>query len=313
MRERYQDRWVRGRVVEPGVRECGSRWRAIRNVLAEYSRPFTMLEIGADVGYFSLRAAEEFDCVAVAIDGGPQLAESLERNNLPGTVALQRRLSIDDVLAIGSCEHFDVVLALNVLHHFGAPGPALSAVLRLGDRTIIETPPPDDQGACGQSVIPALFEMIRRRDPVEIARTPSHTTGALKRPMYLLETPKQELTRAYIGVPNIAPLGPMSISSTLSRKTVEFFRKDEVRDWLPGINLQTYLRLGGVYPNREAIERMVREMPLPEKHHGDIRPWNFILDGRGVRLIDGGDDRAIYEDAAGRELTATMVAQGGAG
>jgi len=310
----YQDRWERGGAVETGDRECEFRWQAIREILSEYTRPFTMIEIGADLGYFSLRAAEEFDCVAVAIDGGLQLAESFKRNDLDGTIALRWRLTVEDLLAFGSCEHFDVVLALNVLYHFPDPGPAFNAILGLGDRTIIETPPPGDRAACGQAVIPALFQMVstapscRRRI---IASTPSHTTPGLDRPMYLLETPKVQITRSYIDVPDSVPLGPVFIDSTLHSKRVRFGRKNEEREWIAGINVQTYRRLAGGYPSPERIASMISDRPLPEKHHGDIRPWNYILTGHDVHLIDGGDDRAIYDDAEGRAQSATMVAQGG--
>lgn len=308
----YQDRWVRGKVVETGDRECETRWHAIRDfVLSDYERPFTMLEIGADLGYFSLRAAAEFGCVAVAIDGGPQLTQSFKRNDLDGTIALRHRLSVEDLLTLGACEHFDVVLALNVLHHFPDPGPVLDAVLRLGDETVIETPPAEDLGACGQGVIAALAEMVESEDPLEIARTPSHTTEGLDRPMFLLETPKKSISRSYFNSPSVVPLSPVYIDSTYKGKSVRFARKDEKREWIHGINLRTFQRLGGAYPDLETVSGMVRNYPLPQKRHGDIRPWNFILNGSGVHLIDGGDDRAIYDDAEGREKSATMVAQGG--
>jgi len=304
----YQDQWVRG-TIAGGERECASRYAAIKVELNRYRRRITMLDLGASEGYFSFRAVADFAAVAVMIEGGPQLLQLCEANALPGTILLQQRVSVEGLEALADCEHFDVVLALNVLHHFPDAARAVEAVMRLGDVTIIETPPPGDVGACGQSVIPELHQDLLDRGGREIARTPSHTAD-IDRPMWVFETPKTTLRRAYFDA--WVPLNPMRIGASHSAKWVEFPGKDEHRPWIHGINLQTYRLLGGVWPAAENVAEMVRRTDLPDEAHGDIRPWNFILDGTDVHLIDGRDERAIYDDAEGLAFTVDALGVGAA-
>jgi len=302
----YQDVVVDGVLVR-GQRECASRWAAISKVLAKYDRRFTVLDLGASEGYFSLRAASEFDCVAVMIEGGKQLLSLCSENVGLDTILLQRRVSIRDLEQLATCEHFDVVLALNVLHHFVEPERVVRAVMSLGDHTIIETPAPDDSGACGQAVIPELHKLLADRGGDLIATTRSHVSDTY-RPMWLFDTPKRTITRAYIDVPPRAPLGPVRIESTYDYKQITFDRKSETRPWLHGINLRTYQMLGGAYPLpgdvADQLEAVTLNADIP---HGDIQPWNFIMDGGDLWLIDGGDDRAIYDDVKGLAATVLSV------
>jgi len=117
------------------------------------------------------------------------------------------------------------------------------------------------------------------------------------RPMWLFSKPKTTLARAYVDVPEKVHLSPMTIASGFLSKRVRFRDKDEERDWLHGINLRTYERLGGAWPSPSHVADLVAALPLPDVRHGDIRTWNMVFDGKEVNLIDGHDRRAIYEDA----------------
>ena len=71
--EQYQDILVKGEIVEKasfGKRYAEERFKIVNSILEKYQRPFTMLDIGAAQGYFSLRAAELYpDSTFVLLEG----------------------------------------------------------------------------------------------------------------------------------------------------------------------------------------------------------------------------------------------------
>ena len=54
----YQDRYVRGGTTAAGDRACVARYDLIRSVVADYRRPLTIWDLGANLGYFGCRLAE---------------------------------------------------------------------------------------------------------------------------------------------------------------------------------------------------------------------------------------------------------------
>lgn len=311
----YQDVWSADRIVAKGDRECASRYNAIADtVLSTYSRPFTILDLGAAQGYFSMRAAHEFNCVAVALDGGAQLADTVRRYAPRDSriVCLQHRATVETLERLAACEHFDVVLALNVAHHF-APAEvtrALDALFAMGDTLILETPPPHDTGACGQATLVPINDYLAAQPEARLVTTTASHTAAVQRSMWRFDTPKSRLARPYYDAPAIVCPSDAVISSTRREKLVSFTNKPDVAVWIPGLNLRTYQRLGGAYPAPREVAAMVESTPLPASRHGDIRPWNFILDGRAVHLIDGRDAKAIYDDREGLDMTAAQLREG---
>lgn len=117
MSRQYQDQWVQGRgAVSRGYRECGARYARIAAALPPaLPRPFTVLDLGADRAYFSLRLAEDFGAECLAVNREPIVAESVAMN--PGTSVTARveEVTRDNLSQLGT---FDVILALSILHHF---------------------------------------------------------------------------------------------------------------------------------------------------------------------------------------------------
>jgi len=291
MMEVYQDVWARGQRAFAGVRECASRYDAMRPVFDQFRRPFTVLDLGAHLGYFSFRLAEDYPgAVCVAVDDDPRLWDLCEAN--APIIHLQQRLTVDQLRTLGTCEHFDVVLALNVLHHMDEA--ALEAVMDLGDRVIVETPHPWETMAHNGPQVEALYCDLVAHKPKLLTTTPSHLCN-LRRPMFLFETPKDTITRPYWDAPEGIWPGMLGITSSFDEKRLFILRKREDRPWMAGINLRTYERLSGIYPPRRQVADWIRATPV--EGHGDVRPWNFILDPRGVHLIDAGDtERAMDTD-----------------
>ena len=283
----YQDRWIRGQVEARGERACEPRYELVRAVVAEYTRPITVLDLGANLGYFGCRLAEEFGAVAVMIEGRANLVEAVAANALPATIAMRHKLTVEDLQQLAASEHFDVVLALNVLHHFQDSLGALAAVLNMGDQVIIETPSRDDKAACGGRSHGPLLEAIARLDPELLGHAGSHVTPGAQRPIVRVRREKTALTSGYAyrrrlsGNPSVRA---HIIESTLDRKTV-MYGSGEEREWHPGMNLWNFCQLGGIYPSREQVEASVIAACADEEH-GDLRPWNFVLQGDRVVAID---------------------------
>lgn len=308
--EVYNDVYIQGRVVRFGVRQCASRYEALLPLLRRFKRPFTMLDIGANSGYFSFRAASEFNCTAVAVDNYPLLPDYAAQNALSNVMVLHKTLSLNELQQLSACEHFDVVLALNVLHHFGEDAiRAAWAVLAMGDHIIIETPPPDDVGACNHRDAVGLYDTLQMLEPELLAKTPSHVSFA-SRPLWHFACTKSQLERPFFDFPEETwDMDRLSITSDWDTKTVHFADARGSRGWIPGINLHTFWRLNGVYPRRERVLQWVKDFPLPSEPHGDIRPWNFIIDGQRLHLIDGRDDKANFDDAEGKQETIRLLEQ----
>jgi hypothetical protein len=129
-----------------------------------------------------------------------------------------------------------------------------------------------------------LLEAIEREQPFRLGEAISHVTPGVRRTIVHLQRPKTALLRGYIdgdqlGAPRVRR---HRIDSTYASKRI-VYRDGETRDWVPGINLWTWCRLGGVYPDRPHV---LRQVEAAADGHGDLRPWNFILAGEVVVPID---------------------------
>jgi len=138
----YQDQWVKGKLVEKGMRECAGRYEIVKSFCKQFRRPFTVCDIGANMCYFGLRLTEDFPkCYVVAFefDKFDVRAVHVQKNNPSRLLFLKRKLSLNDLSVLNAIGHFDLILALSVLHHVGNKFDAwLMALRNLGDNVIAE-------------------------------------------------------------------------------------------------------------------------------------------------------------------------------
>lgn len=290
--EQYQDIWVRGKREAVGVRECEQRYDAIASVASRFGRPFTVLDLGANLGYFSLRLAEDFDCTVLAVEGAYAnwLREVLDANDNKRVLAVGRTMSLDDLRTLANVEHFDLTLALSVTHHVGASyHEVLQQVRRMGMAAILELPTED--GACGQQSVRQTYVP---EDGVIIGYGKSHLAGP-QRPMVLVENEKPALARSYWGTPNT----DCDVQVQASWENKWKVQRGLKSNWERGINLQTWLKAGPLWPSG-AVLRGQLEAARPQTNHGDLRPHNVILQGDGVKFVDFLDARrAVLDDEVG--------------
>jgi len=149
----YQDLLVSGETYRVGTDLCEFRYEVIKWVLDMPDGAFSVLDLGAAQGYFSFRIAREYPqstCVMVESDDtsyyahhGSMLHElCLMNGDLPNVVHLNKRLDEADLAYLAGAEHFDVVLALLVVHlmedTLREQVRILDVLLGLGEHVIVE-------------------------------------------------------------------------------------------------------------------------------------------------------------------------------
>jgi hypothetical protein len=307
----YQDIWVNGEIKQEGIRECAARFAPIKKHCKQYAREraFTVLDIGACLGYFSFRLVNELPCVSTMVEANKDYLNALagpsqKGNHLSGLIQqqnrrnrltlLNRRLTLSDLQELNKCEHFDIVLALRVVHHFKEPfADVIEAIVNLGDHTFLELPTDKEPKVRARTrVCQELADhsvVLKKYNYKLVAETPSHVGPGLS-PMYLIKNEDDKrITRPYWGSSrNINH----TIASTFDKKILVKEEKYKGRgarktNWLCGINLYTYHILGGTWPSRKYVSNMIKNYKLPKNSPlTDIALWNFIISGERIDLID---------------------------
>jgi hypothetical protein len=220
------------------------------------------------------------------VDNRPELVGVCKENSIPTTIAMMRKLSVRDLEELAASEHFDIVLVLNLLHHFKDWRSALKAVLSLGEQIIIETPSRDDRGACRSHVSGHILDVLEDGKPELLGYAESHVTPGVRRPIYRFRYVKPSLKASYAYRDRL--WGKSRIrsnrieSATQSKRIV--FADGESRDWVAGMNLWNWCQMGGSYPSKSTVIDAVSS--TVSSYHGDLRPWNFILQGENCVPID---------------------------
>jgi len=283
----YQDIFKNGSVTKHGIRECESRYNVIKEYLKKFNRPFTVLDIGANLGYFSFRIAHDFPtavCVMIEDHYSEKLLNLCKENDLKNIIFLKQKVDVDHLKSLANCEHFDLVLALNVIHHIGTVSTSIDAIEDLGDAVIIETPHYLDHGACGQENLEEIYKRVTNN--YSILGSFSRHTSIHNSVLGLLERKKEKLNLKYWD--SKKPFNNSAkIEATIHIKEFIDSNKLEKRNWIPGINLRTYQYLNGIYPERTTLINSI-EM-LEYQNHKDFVPWNLILSGNAVSIIDIND------------------------
>jgi len=282
--EYYQDLWIKGKRVAKGPRECEERYERVAEFCRQYKRPFTVLDWGAQMGYFSLRLAEDFDCTVVAVERDPNLFAILQANDNPKVLYINRRMTPQDFVLLGKVEHFDLVLALSVVHHNSAASFTdwLKILGGLGDHLIMELalePTATGQAMVRQSKVPDGAEIL--------GETNAHFGTCAPRPMFAMHHQKTRIDWPFMGCSahtDGVVCDGFDVTSDFDKKV-----NHKGQDWIRGINLATFLYLHGRWPTGDRIADMLEEGGLPEDGHLDIGEHNVILSGDRATLIDGYD------------------------
>lgn len=285
----YQPLFIKGKEYGDYQRACAPRYEPIKEALEKrYSRCISVLDLGANFGYFGTRLAYDMGCVSVLVDTKP-LHRVLEGNAPSTTIWLNARLGADHLRRLARSESFDVVLALNVVHHIPDWKGAVDALLEMGETVIFELPGKGDKGTANYEICDSLREYVLSKPHELLLEMPSHVSG-VKRPMVLLEG-QNTITQQTIDAEErgCQPV-EVKIFSTRTGKAVRVVHKrtTEMRGFIHGMNLWNFHLLNGAWPVN--IGPMIKEgLRGINRFHDDLRPWNFIIDGLKCHPIDYAD------------------------
>lgn len=301
--EQYQDIIINGKVVKAasGEHETQSRYAIIKTILDKYKRPFTLLDIGASQGYFSFKAAYDYDVVCVMIEGnnpaypmvGSQLLDLCKLNtSLDNIILLNKKVIHEDLQLLSECEHFDVILAFNIIHWFDNDWKKVTnAILNMGDNVIIETPPQEEVTDSYHNKIRKDIEDYLHSKNATIIGTVKRHTSNTRSNIYLIQTNKQYLQRKTWLKPILNEKN-RKIDSTFEEKTLT--KKVDwpadtyiTSNWQPGINLLTFKMYNGTYPLKNTIKESIRLLKNIETN--DWMPNNMIIQGKNITMIDCND------------------------
>src|SRR3990167_5625823 len=133
------------------VSSLKERLDLLRPTLDQYTRRFTVLDLGSGIEpdqNVGQRIAREYQNAIVVAVEKDWTGEKFEPS--PRTIVLARKFNVNDILRLSQCEHFDVVLGLNILHWFGEDAlPVLVTLMRMGDYIFVQIPKTTDTTACG--------------------------------------------------------------------------------------------------------------------------------------------------------------------
>lgn len=123
----YQDLIIDNKIYEIGSDFCESRYKLIQPILDLYKGSFSILDLGAAQGYFSFRIAYDYPlsfCTMIEANNTSYYAHHgdmlydlcLLNPRLENICYLQKRISIPDLHFLNQNEHFDIIIALLVVH-----------------------------------------------------------------------------------------------------------------------------------------------------------------------------------------------------
>jgi len=281
--EYYQDSWVKGKVIKKGIRDCEERYQMIKPFFERYNRPITVLDLGANFGYFSFRLAEDFPGVYVIVEAGQEesvyLKELCEKNDNKNVIFWNHRINLGELNYLSNREQFDVILAFNSIHHFMEPyNEVLKILNKMTDFIFLEHPSPNESETCNiervqnESLDFSIFEHHET-----IGKTLCHTTEyKTSRDLKFIQT-------------NISSIRHIEMLSNFNDKIALFKDKCQSSEWVNGINFNHFLRFNGIYPNNDYIIDMLNYCEV--EGGGDIEPWNLVMTGNSIELIDSKDYR----------------------
>lgn len=277
----YQPIWtpdgIDGRV--PYQRPCEDRYETIRALASRFNRPFSVLDIGSNFGYFDVRLMAEFECCCCLVDN--KLVGSVLKANdvMDRSAVIFRHLSAVTLESWAKSEHFDIVLGLAVLHHFDEPVRALQAMRQLGSWTVLEVPGEDDIGAANAERHGSIAAALA--DEVPVGHCPSHVSES-ERPVYVLENAPYLFEQSLDAADRDAPQYQDYRVRADFDESVFLKGETDERPFVPGVNLWNFMSLGGIWPDQATIERGCEPW---RDTHPDFQPWNFVV-GFGIQPID---------------------------
>jgi hypothetical protein len=300
----YQDVEIGGIKEWNGWRNCDDRWDVIKPAL---SGAKTMLDFGSHYGFFSLRAARELGIAVLSIEGGEARAEIqqdvLRENNEKRVALCRRQMGLPDWIGLlRSCEGIDAILALSVMHYF-SPAELISMLWifsQISPVLVVEWPRPEENApnANWTREIGDLSDKLAMfyEDIQKIAEKPGAKPGSMRT---IYRASNKKIFRNAAG-------SYLTFKNRTRKHALANFGGKWCLDmqmpgaWKPGINLQTMLELGLIWPDKEMLAKEITEKywALLKTTAGiltDVHPRNVIFGPAGLEILD-------FTESAGQDI-----------
>ena len=296
----YNDIRINGKTLSLGYRNSEKRYSEIFKFCKKFNRPISVLDLGAAEGYFTFRLAEDFDGVFVAVESNPErkLLELCKKNNDPKVLLLNKQMNLKNLKNIKEVQHFDIVLALNIIHHFDEPfQDVLETLVSMSSFCFLEHPNSlENESTKNSQRLDTEKLDLEKFKPILLNKNPSGLGNSLnkklERNLWLLQnTQSKTIDRGWRGASKyteeFGPGNQISIKSNFNEINVDYGLRDEKRNWIQGIDLRTFLEYDGVYPTNEKIINLIDNLKI--EYAKDLGPHNLILNGERLFLIDQND------------------------
>ena len=296
----YNDIRINGKTISLGYRNSEKRYSEIFKFCKKFNRPISVLDLGAAEGYFTFRLAEDFSGVFVAVESNPErkLLELCKKNNDPKVLLLNRQMNLKNLKNIKEVQHFDIVLALNIIHHFDEPfQDVLETLVSMSSFCFLEHPNSlENESTKNSQRLDTEKLDLEKFKPILLNKNPSGLGDSLnkklERNLWLLQnTQSKTIDRGWRGASKyteeFGPGNQISIKSNFNEINVDYGLRDEKRNWIQGIDLRTFLEYDGVFPTHEKIINLIDNLKI--KNAKDLGPHNLILNGEHLFLIDQDD------------------------
>ena len=296
----YNDIRIQGKTISTGYRNSEKRYGEIFKFCKKFNRPISVLDLGAAEGYFTFRLAEDFSGVFIAVESNPErkLLELCIKNNNRKVLLLDKQMNLKNLKNLKEVQHFDIVLALNIIHHFDEPfQDVLDTLVSMSSFCFMEHPNPleDDSTKNFQRLEKEKLK-LDSFEPVLLNKNESGLGNAfnqkLERNLWLLKnTQSKTIDRGWRGASKyddeFGPGNHISIKSNFDNIDVDYGLRDEKRTWVQGIDLRTFLENNGVYPTNGEVLDLINNLKIDNAK--DLGPHNLILDGESLFPIDQHD------------------------
>ena len=296
----YNDVRIKGQTISSGYRESEDRYEEIFKFCKKFNRPISVLDLGAAEGYFTFRLSEDFSGVFIAVESDSQrnLLDSCQKNNNRNILLLEKQMNLKSLKNLKEVQHFDIVLALNIVHHFDEPfQDVIDTLVSMSSFCFFEHPNSLENSATKNSHRLKNEKLnLEKFEPQLLNKNESglgdSTNKKLQRSMWLLKNTKSKtIDRPWRGTQKyndeFGPDTQIDIKSNFDEIVIDYSLRDESRPWIQGIDLRTFLENNGVYPTNDDILNLIDNMKVDNAR--DLGPHNLILNGHELFAIDQND------------------------
>lgn len=274
------------------------RLNLLKPLLDQYHRRFHVLDIGGGIESsqnVGQEIARTYDAVCTTFEKDWTRSTFVPS---PRTIVFKHELTVGDMEVFATCEHFDVMLMLNVLHWYESEWKrTLDCALSMCDWLIVQLPSRMDSfnPSCpGRDHVVEMHEYINSLDvPRELLGETVQFEGHAPRPMFKIRGRNyrvRNLTRTHVD----ANVGWANTNVHSTYHQLWGWMQDKrkwVSPWMPGMNLYNFCRWGGVWPSADVVDYQLSQVLVARGErndgHGDVNVHNVVMDGEVCTLVDG--------------------------